>query len=74
MHAPNAKNFKAKVNIMCLYCPIQAMLLKETHVLLIPELFTPDPLSTDPEELELAVEIRLLLSNINMQQGRMAAR
>nr|XP_021330926.1 cilia- and flagella-associated protein 54 isoform X1 [Danio rerio] len=52
---------------------IKAMLLKETHVLLIPELFTPDPLSTDPEELELALEIRLLLSNINMQQGRMAA-
>ncbi|KAG1953321.1 cilia- and flagella-associated protein [Pimephales promelas] len=52
---------------------VKAILLKEAHALVSPELFTPQPLSIDPEELELAVEIRLLLSNINMQQGRMAA-
>ncbi|XP_026065483.1 cilia- and flagella-associated protein 54 isoform X3 [Carassius auratus] len=52
---------------------VKAILLKEAHALVSPELFTPDPLSTDPEEMELAVEIRLLMSNINMQQGRMAA-
>jgi len=59
---------------MSLYCIVQAILLKEAHALVSPELFTPQPLSIDPEELELAVEIRLLMSNINMQQGRMAAR
>ncbi len=74
MHLPNAKNIKHKLNIMSLYCPFQAILLKEAHALLSPELFTPHPLSTDPEEMELAVEIRLLMSNINMQQGRMSAR
>lgn len=74
MHLPNAKNIKDKVNIMSLYCPVQAILLKEAHALVSPELFTPHPLSIDPEEMELAVEIRLLMSNINMQQGRMAAR
>ncbi|XP_050964277.1 cilia- and flagella-associated protein 54-like [Labeo rohita] len=52
---------------------VKAILLKEAHALLSPELFTPHPLSTDPEEIELAVDIRLLMSNINMQQGRMAA-
>ncbi|XP_073695305.1 cilia- and flagella-associated protein 54 [Garra rufa] len=52
---------------------VKAILLKEAHALLSPELFTPHPLSTDPEEMELAVEIRLLMSNINIQQGRMAA-
>ncbi|XP_016134498.1 cilia- and flagella-associated protein 54 [Sinocyclocheilus grahami] len=51
----------------------KAILLKEAHALVSPELFTPHPLSTDPEEMELAVEIRLLMSNINMQQGRMSA-
>ncbi|KAK2892722.1 hypothetical protein Q8A67_012710 [Cirrhinus molitorella] len=52
---------------------VKYILLKEAHALLSPELFTPHPLSTDPEEMELAVEIRLLMSNINIQQGRMAA-
>ncbi|KTG47578.1 hypothetical protein cypCar_00019462 [Cyprinus carpio] len=52
---------------------VKAILLKEAQALVSPELFTPHPLSTDPEEMELAVEIRLLMSNINMQQGRMAA-
>ncbi|XP_058629752.1 cilia- and flagella-associated protein 54-like isoform X3 [Onychostoma macrolepis] len=52
---------------------VKAILLKEAHALVSPELFTPHPLSTDPEEMELAVEIRLLMSNINMQQGRMSA-
>lgn len=74
MHLPNAKSIKDKVNITSIYCPFQAILLKEAHALLSPELFTPHPLSTDPEEIELAVDIRLLMSNINMQQGRMAAR
>ncbi|XP_043093869.1 cilia- and flagella-associated protein 54 [Puntigrus tetrazona] len=52
---------------------VKAILLKEANALVGPELFTPCPLSTDPEEMELAVEIRLLMSNINMQQGRMSA-
>nr|XP_055046418.1 cilia- and flagella-associated protein 54-like isoform X2 [Misgurnus anguillicaudatus] len=52
---------------------LKAILLKEAHVLVSPEIFTLQPLNTDPEELELAVEIRLLQSNINLQQGRMAA-
>ncbi|XP_048011696.1 cilia- and flagella-associated protein 54 isoform X3 [Megalobrama amblycephala] len=52
---------------------VKAILLKEAHALVSPELSTPHPLSVDPEEMELAVEIRLLMSNINMQQGRMAA-
>ncbi|KAK7149598.1 hypothetical protein R3I94_009044 [Phoxinus phoxinus] len=52
---------------------VKAILLKEAHALVSPELFSPHALSIDPEEMELAVEIRLLMSNINMQQGRMAA-
>lgn len=59
---------------MFLYCSVQAIILKEAHALVSPEVSTSHPLSIDPEEMELAVEIRLLMSNINMQQGRMAAR
>lgn len=74
MHLPNAKNINDKVNIMSLYSSSQAILLKEAHALVSPELSTPHPLGINPEEMELAVEIRLLMSNINMHQGRMAAR
>lgn len=50
------------------------MLQKEAHALVSPEMFPSHQLNTDPQELELAVEIRLLMSNINQQQGRMAVR
>ncbi|XP_051544314.1 cilia- and flagella-associated protein 54 [Myxocyprinus asiaticus] len=52
---------------------VKAKLLKEAHALVSPELFAPQQLCNNPEELEAAVEIRLLMSNINMQQGRVAA-
>lgn len=52
----------------------QAILLKEAHALVSPEIFASQQLNNDPEELELEVEIRLLMSSINQQQGRMASR
>ncbi|XP_051974973.1 cilia- and flagella-associated protein 54 [Xyrauchen texanus] len=52
---------------------VKAKLLKEAHALVSPELFPLQQLCNNPEDLEAAVEIRLLMSNINMQQGRVAA-
>ncbi|XP_057180735.1 cilia- and flagella-associated protein 54-like [Triplophysa rosa] len=52
---------------------LKAILLKEAHALVSPEIFASQQLNTDPEELELAVDIRLSMSSINQQQGRMAA-
>ncbi|KAA0721041.1 Cilia- and flagella-associated protein 54 [Triplophysa tibetana] len=51
---------------------LKALLLKEAHALVSPEIFASQQLKTDPEELELEVDVRLLMSSINQQQGRMA--
>ncbi|TRY62256.1 hypothetical protein DNTS_014519, partial [Danionella cerebrum] len=52
---------------------VKALVLKEAHCLLRPELYNPHKHSTDPEELELAAEIRLLMATVTMQQGKMDA-
>ncbi|KAB5542294.1 hypothetical protein PHYPO_G00089970 [Pangasianodon hypophthalmus] len=52
---------------------VKALLLKEIFSQLNSELFALQHIHTDPEELELAVEIRLLLSSLNLQQGKAAS-
>ncbi|MCJ8743369.1 hypothetical protein PDJAM_G00093150 [Pangasius djambal] len=52
---------------------VKALLLKEIFSQLTSELFALQHIHTDPEELELAVEIRLLLSSLNLQQGKAAS-
>ncbi|XP_060759219.1 cilia- and flagella-associated protein 54 [Neoarius graeffei] len=52
---------------------IKALLLREIFSQLNSELFALQHIHTDPEELELAVEIRLLLSSLNLQQGKAAS-
>ncbi|KAI5094045.1 cilia- and flagella-associated protein 54 isoform X1 [Silurus meridionalis] len=52
---------------------IKALLLKEIFEQLSSELFAFQHTHTDPEELELAVEIKLLLSSLTLQQGKAAS-
>ncbi|XP_053506290.1 cilia- and flagella-associated protein 54 isoform X2 [Ictalurus furcatus] len=52
---------------------VKALLLKESFSQLNSELFALQHIHTDPEELELAVEIRLMLSSVNLQQGKAAS-
>ncbi|KAK3544197.1 hypothetical protein QTP86_008341 [Hemibagrus guttatus] len=51
---------------------VKALLQKEIFNQLNSELFALQHIHTDPEELELAVEIKLLLSNLTLQQGKAA--
>ncbi|XP_047660100.1 cilia- and flagella-associated protein 54 isoform X2 [Tachysurus fulvidraco] len=51
---------------------VKALLLKETFNQLNSELYALQHIHTDPEELKLAVEIRLLLSSLTLQQGKAA--
>lgn len=53
---------------------LQALLLKETFNQLNSELYALQHIHTDPEELNLAVEIRLLLFSLTLQQGKAALR
>ncbi|GAA6097241.1 cilia- and flagella-associated protein 54 isoform X3 [Tachysurus ichikawai] len=51
---------------------VKALLLKETFNQLNSELYALQHIHTDPEELNLAVEIRLLLFSLTLQQGKAA--
>ncbi|KAF5908404.1 cilia- and flagella-associated protein 54 [Clarias magur] len=52
---------------------VKAQLLKVVLNQLNSELFKLQHIHTDPEELELAVEIRLLLASVNLLQGKVAS-
>ncbi|XP_035384159.1 cilia- and flagella-associated protein 54 isoform X3 [Electrophorus electricus] len=52
---------------------VKALLLREASVQLSPQLLGLQNIHTDPEELELAVESRLLLSSLSLQWGQTAA-
>ncbi|KAM9468321.1 cilia- and flagella-associated protein 54-like [Clarias gariepinus] len=52
---------------------VKAQILKVVLNQLNSELFELQHIYTDPEELELAVEIRLLLSSVNLLQGKVAS-
>lgn len=64
--------------VYCMYLRLcvllQAQILKVVLNQLNSELFELQHIYTDPEELELAVEIRLLLSSVNLLQGKVASR
>ncbi|XP_076861097.1 cilia- and flagella-associated protein 54 isoform X4 [Brachyhypopomus gauderio] len=51
---------------------VKALLLREASVQLWPELLGLKNIHRDPEELELAVDTRLLLSNLSLQEGQTA--
>ncbi|XP_036433426.1 cilia- and flagella-associated protein 54 [Colossoma macropomum] len=51
---------------------VKALMLREASSQLSSQLFALQNIHTDPEELELAVETRLLLSSLSLQQGKTA--
>ncbi|XP_066523856.1 cilia- and flagella-associated protein 54 isoform X2 [Hoplias malabaricus] len=51
---------------------VKEMMLREASIQLSSQFFDFQNIQTDPEELELGVETRLLLSSISLQQGKTA--